>query len=171
MFGLIAFPVVSFSQTSRSLDVGGIEVTLGEPMTSVLERLTRVYDVKFQDATSTGDSKNWSVFRKRVSPTDSYDGVGDVTARGGVVTWISKVTFVDDGDVSRIWVKWNSEMTRRSRSQCTTEPSLFTNGGQTYLGGFTTKCGLYGLWVSIPNKMGGTVFDGRTTVQMTAKSP
>jgi hypothetical protein len=81
MIGVLV--VVPLFAQQPSLQVGGIELTLGMTQDAVLERLTRVYDVRHIDESSGA----WVVVRRGGPP---FETIGSVSFAKSRLTFISK---------------------------------------------------------------------------------
>ena len=158
---------------AQALDIGGVEITIGENITGVLERLTRVYDVKFQEQMSKDGVKFWSVFEKRKASSDYFVSVGTLHEKAGRIVEIGKERTISDPlDLSPLYTLWTAELNQRRKAPCATTPTFWrTKENVDFLTGFSTKCGQYTLSLSTPVKFSDDWGNKSHVVQMFLSSP
>ena len=120
----------SHSVLAQSLDIGGVELKLGQSSESALASLRAVYNVRYFD-----DLKLWSVAR----PEELRYEIGNLQARAGVVSAISKSYVSSDGSVEFAQhFQAIKDGRARANSECTTD----LNERPNYKS-IVTACGRY----------------------------
>ena len=129
---------------AESLDIGGIELQLGQKADNVL-RLLSSYQVQYSGG-------SWVVGQKVGS---AYEFLGTVGAMDNVVTSISKSFQMTEPEAAPdIYTSASNELHRRGGSNCSTREVAFTDG---LIRGFETQCGVYTLTYYMPSKTDGGV--------------
>ena len=115
--------VDALSVRGQALDIGGIELRLGQISSSALSDLRVAYDVRYEDA-----FKVWSVFRKR-SLNDPFFFIGQLYVDDGLVTRIVKEYDTSDPyALVRTFTLAMKDVTTRGGSACFTVPAEMTDG-------------------------------------------
>jgi hypothetical protein len=128
---LVAF-VIGANLEAQGLDVGGVEIRLGQDVTTAVQRLS-IYRVVYSP-----QSNFWSVTQPVAG---RFEWLGHVEARDGKVTGISKgFTMTEPNDFSSAYTEALKEARRRGGEVCSVSNVEYTNG---LVGGVETRCGRY----------------------------
>lgn len=128
----------------QSLDIGGIEIRMGQQTTEVVSQLRAAYAVIFDEGT-----KSWFVTKIR-DGTGPFVWVGHFAATNGTVSFISKgyvLSGVDD--LATVYTQAINELHKRGGKNCVTLPVAFADG---VVGLVKTTCGQYALNLMLPWK-------------------
>ena len=137
---------VSPQLRAQALDIGGIEIRIGQPIATALSRLQVAYDIKYQEG-----QKEWSVFKKRSRATDLYILVGSVEVEGETVSLINKFYELADAyELTNLYTQAMREIHKRAGSACTTSPVEYADN---LLRTIKTVCGEYSLWLGLPERL------------------
>jgi hypothetical protein len=151
MLCCIALLAGSSRLPAQSLDIGGIELTIGQPIETALAKLSGVYAVRFDD-TDSGDWKTWNVETK-----EGDKSLGAVSSVGGKVALIQKdYHFPSTGDVPPMYTTAMTETQRRGGKVCTTKTPR--TGSDSMIRMITTDCGKYTLTLHLPKIIGSRLF-------------
>ncbi|HKK09042.1 MAG TPA: hypothetical protein VKA44_09170 [Gemmatimonadota bacterium] len=143
LIGLTALVVTSGSAAAQSLDIGGVEVHLGEAGTVALRQLRAAYNLQYVDG-----AKAWGVTRKN-GPQD-YTSLGMFSIDSGTVTWISKDYEIPDVQrLGNIFQQAVRDLRARGGKACFMWPNEMTNG---MIFGASMKCGPYTLDLNLPRE-------------------
>lgn len=125
----------------QSLDIGGIDVRLGQSLGTALSQVQAVYSVVHLPETA-----DWLVTEK-----SSNNPVGSLTARDGLVVSVgSYYPIANDGeDVVETYTLAMRAAQRRGGKQCTTSPIEYSSGRFPEI---RTFCGQYKLSLFLPQK-------------------
>ena len=130
---------------AQALDIGGIELRLGQSSTSALAALKVAYDVRYEESL-----KIWTVLRKR-SADESYVWVGHIGVDDGLVKRISKsYPMKDPYELTDVLTLALRDAQKRGGTACTTWPQEMTDDR---FWGFTTTCGPYEMSLTLPQLM------------------
>ena len=144
---LFLFVATTSSLQGQSLDIGGIEIRLGQSQESVLTQLGAVY--RLQNMPVSGDYKWWSVYRKDASSGEI--DVGSFWLKNGVVINIEKEwQFGPDKSPHDLFNTALADAKRLGGKQCTF--GLEEIDKQYGVTGYTTTCGRFQLAYQIPAK-------------------
>jgi hypothetical protein len=131
-----AYSVSSIAVLAQSLDIGGVELRLGQKVEDALRSLA-TYEVEF-----TGGG-GW-VVNQRVGAAHQ---LGYFAATAGVVSSLGKTFHIPDGDPAEAYTAAAAEVRRRGGKACVTREHLFTDN---LIRGFETQCGPYRLQFFMP---------------------
>jgi hypothetical protein len=137
------------------MDIGGIEIALGENTRAALERLRKSFAVVHMAVLDSGTAKSWAVFAK--FGTDEL-GMGSLREMSGSVVSVSKSAVLPSPrDVALEYTKWDAELRRRSNnvpckmSYASYAPS--SSSKATVLSAIVTKCGQYSMSLNAPSDL------------------
>jgi hypothetical protein len=149
---------------AQTLDIGGIELRLGESGTTALADLRSAYDVRYEESIGM-----WSIFRKRVAD-DPYVFVGQVYIKAGVVSRIVKdYELTDQYDLVDVYSTAMKQVRKRGGATCNTWPQEMTDGR---FWSIHTTCGSYELTLNLPNRLHGQASgDNRASAGVSATVP
>jgi hypothetical protein len=132
------------SVRSQSLDIGGIEIHLGQDLPSTLSKLQSAYDVKYEDAL-----KLWSVSKKRTG-NDPYNVIGRVGVTGETVSLVERIYDLGDVyDLQNVYSVAMLETRKRGGTSCHTSP--YGPSSALYWR-IDTVCGQYMVSLILPGK-------------------
>ena len=124
---------------AQSLDIGGIDLRLGQDVPDALKALS-AYRVQYDD-----QAKTWFVTQKR---GDLFEWLGSFRAIDNKVSSISRgYTISDDGDTQRVYTRAAKDVRQHGGSNCTMRDVEFTDN---LIREIETQCGLYRLTYSFP---------------------
>ena len=106
-FGLLAPLEITHAQ---SLNLGGVDVRVGEDATIAIARLSDTYNLQYQPGLHT-----WFVSRKNVRPTDTFLWVASVTVGEGLVSSVNK--YYDLGNASDLSTVYSTALRDAQRDQ------------------------------------------------------
>ena len=142
---------------AQSLDIGGIELRIGQPTEAVISQLRVAYILTYQD-----EVKRWLVSQQEGSLQVS---LGQFDSRDGVVTFIAKDYHVrQPSDLAHIYTTGMRETQRRGGSACTTVPLAWSDNVFLTI---ETNCGRYKLSLGLPFTVGDAQYSA--SVQLTVK--
>lgn len=131
LFGLCTAPTAG----AQSLDIGGIELRLGQPVDEALRSLSPYRVQRLEDV--------WSVSQKA---GDHYDLLGVISATANAITSIRKYfTLEENEDAGRLYALALKEARRRGGTICSTR-----NYEASSVPSFFTDCGPYTATVTMP---------------------
>ena len=140
---ILAMPCEAVAQ---SLDIGGIEIRIGQDQESVLTQLGAVY--RLQNVQVNSESKSWSVYRRGAE----NEGIGSFWLTNGLIIAIEKRwEFAPNwpGRSSRaLFSNALAETKRIGGARC--EFRLEELGAEYGVFGFITSCGRYTLTYQLP---------------------
>ncbi len=126
---------------AQRLDIGGVELRVGEPMDSALRALS-IYTVRYNDT-----MKNWMVTQLGNS---GYTILGSIAAASGRIWLIVKYYDVPSaGDVASVYTTASRDLRARGGPECTARAVKFTDN---VIHEFETVCGRYTLDYLMPMK-------------------
>ncbi len=124
---------------SQSLDIGGIELRLGQKVDEALRSLSS-YQVQYSNG-------SWIVTQK---VGNLYQALGAIGATANVISFISKSFNMDENEgTPETYTRASKELRRRGGTNCTTREVEFTDG---LIHEFETQCGPYKLNYYMPSK-------------------
>jgi hypothetical protein len=123
---------------AQSLDIGGIEVRIGQPIELALSQLRVAYNLKYED-----NVKRWFVSRQDGSVDVS---LGQVGVADGIVNFIAKEYKIDVYRLDAVYTAAMHDTQRRGGTTCTTFPSESEN----VIHSIETVCGRYRLGFTLP---------------------
>ena len=135
--------VVPYSRVSgQALDIGGVELTLGEDVSDALRSLS-TYDVRYNESI-----KAWFVSQKS---GEDAEWLGNFSASSGRVSFISKAyALPKTGDMVRVYSGALRDAQRRGGQSCQTAPVEFTDD---LIHQIETRCGRYRLIFYLADKL------------------
>lgn len=123
---------------AQSLDIGGIELHLGQKVDEALRSLSP-YQVQYSGGA-------WYVSQK---VGNMYQFLGVISARGNVISSMSKIFNANENEsVAEVYTRASNEIRRQGGSNCTTREMVRSKGFR----GFQTQCGTYMLEYIMPVK-------------------
>lgn len=134
---LVATPA---SGSAQSLQVGGLEVRIGETFERALARLSPVYEMQHLETGSSVEELWWV---RRRSP--ARDVIGLIRERNGMVSGITRDWSGDAYSLAHDFVRLLEEARRLGgETECRTVPDYVQPAsGKLVLTGYTTTCGRY----------------------------
>jgi len=140
LFGVLLSVGMVHSAHAQSLDIGGIELRLGQKVDEALRSLSP-YRVQYINDL-------WFVSQK---VGDRYQLLGMIGASSNVITFISKYFDMnEDEDAQELYTRASKELRRRGGTTCSTGELESTDG---LIRGFENQCGPYHLHYYMPSKM------------------
>jgi hypothetical protein len=131
--------VTTAAAAAESLDVGGIELHLGQKVDDALKLLS-----SYQVQRSSG---SWVISQKT---GEKYEFLGAISATNNALSFISKSFQMDAPESAlEIYSLASRELHRRGGGQCSTYESKFSDG---IVRGFETRCGVYVLTYYMPSR-------------------
>ena len=132
---------------AQSLDIGGIELRLGQKVDEALRSLSS-YQVQYSNGV-------WVVSQKA---GNLYQALGSIGATGNVISFIGKSFDMDENeDAPKAYTRASKELRRRGGTTCATREVEFNDD---LTRGFETQCGHYILHYIMPSKTA----DGRRSL-------
>ena len=136
--GLLSVGMVHAAQ-AQSLDIGGIELRLGQKVDEVLRSLSS-YQVQYS-------SGSWIVTQKAGK---LYQVLGSIGATDNVISFISKSFDMSANEgAPEAYTRASKEVRRRGGMTCVTREVEYTDD---LIRAFETQCGLFKLSYSMPFK-------------------
>lgn len=130
---------VSHAVHAQSLDIGGIELRLGQKADEALRSLSS-YQVQYSNG-------SWIVTQK---VGNLHQFLGSIGATANVVSFISKSFDINENEgAAEIYTRASKELRRRGGTTCATREVEYTDG---LIHGFDTQCGPYRLSYYMPSK-------------------
>jgi hypothetical protein len=130
---------ITHAADAQSLDIGGIELRLGQEVDEALRSLS-AYQVQY-----TGGS--WIVTQK---VGDMHQVLGSIGAAANVLRFISKSFEVNENEgESEAYTRASKELRRRGGTTCATHEVEYNDG---LIHAFETQCGMYTLSYHMPSK-------------------
>lgn len=124
---------------AQSLDVGGIELRLGQKIDEALQSLSP-YQVQYKGG-------SWIISQKAGS---RYQFLGSISATNNTISYISKSFDMDRNErAAETYSRAAKELRRRGGTACATREVEYTDG---LIRGFDTQCGPYTLSFFMPSK-------------------
>jgi hypothetical protein len=140
---------------SQSLDIGGIELRLGQPVQEALRGLS-AYQVRYDDR-----SESWIVTQRGRDP---FELLGVLSATQGLVSSISKHYSLNTSYESvAVYSQASREVRRRGGRNCSTREAELATGA---IRGFETQCGPYRLVYSLPTTYGTDKVEGGVSLSV-----
>jgi hypothetical protein len=134
----------STSASGQSLDIGGIELRLGQSISEALNVLSP-YDVRYQESVPA-----WTVYERGRQPLRI---LGVLQARDGVLYHISKSFDIPNiYATQRVYTQASQEVQRRGGGGCETREVKWTD---ELIRTLETRCGSYTLTYSLPGMADG----------------
>jgi hypothetical protein len=148
--------VTSHAASAQSLDIGGIELRIGQKIDDALKSLS-AYNVSFKN-------DQWIVTQ---GLGDQTELLGTIGARENLVNFISKsFRLRGPGDAPEVYTRASKEACRRGGDSCLT--SEVKNNGTIH--SFLTQCGPYELTYTMPFKsIEGRTFNGGVHISVSKK--
>jgi hypothetical protein len=151
---LVMFLPIETAQ-SQSLEIGGVEISLGENINTALDKLRKAWSVFHPAALDSGSTKLWMV---SASLGRNQVLLGQLTEVAGVVAQVEKQQpLVSPRDAATIYIEWDAELHRRSHNvACEMSYSSYSPSAAPktkLLSGFRTKCGSYYLSFNTPTNL------------------
>lgn len=142
----------------QSLDIGGIEVRLGQNVPDVLKALSG-YLVRYDD-----DAKVWMVTQKR---GEQFSYLGDFQATDNKVWSISKsYTLRNDGESRRVYTRAAKDLRALGGSDCVMRDIEYSDD---LVQGVETRCGLYRLTYLFPSMLGDAPVSAGIAITLAAR--
>lgn len=136
--GLLSVGMVHTAQ-AQSLDIGGIELRLGQKVDEALRSLS-AYQVEYS-------SGSWIVIQKA---GNQYQFLGSIGAKDNVISFISKSFDMSANEgAPEAYTRASKEVRRRGGMTCATREVEYTDN---LIREFETRCGPYKLSYSMPFK-------------------
>ncbi len=127
------------SAHAQSLDIGGIELRLGQKVDDALRSLSS-YQVQYS-------SGSWFVSQK---VGNLYQNLGVIGATANVISFISKPFDINENEgAPEAYTRASKELRRRGGTTCASREVEYTDG---LIREFETQCGLYKLSYFMPSK-------------------
>lgn len=124
---------------AQSLDIGGIELHLGQQVEEALRSLSS-YQVQHNEG-------SWFV-TQRVG--NKYEFLGTISAKANVITFISKLFNLEENENTPVvYSRASKELRRRGGTPCFTREVEYTDG---LIREIETQCGQYKLSYHLPSK-------------------
>lgn len=124
---------------AQSLDIGGIELHLGQKVDEALSSLSS-YRVQYIDG-------SWLVTQK---VGNLYQILGLIGAEANAISFISKSFEMNENEgTPAVYTRASKELRQRGGTTCTTREVEYSDG---LIRGFETQCGPYRLSYSMPSK-------------------
>lgn len=124
---------------AQSLDIGGIELRLGQKVDEALRSLSS-YQVQYSNG-------SWIVTQK---VGNLYQVLGSIGATANVISFISKSFDMNENEgAPEAYTRASKELRRRGGTTCITREVEYTDG---LIRGFETQCGPYKLSYYMPSK-------------------
>lgn len=124
---------------AQSLDIGGIELRLGQKGDEALRSLSS-YQVQYSN-------DSWIVTQK---VGNLHQVLGLIGATGNSISFISKSFDMNENEgAPETYTRASQELRRRGGTTCTTREVEYTDD---LIRGFETQCGLYKLYYYMPSK-------------------
>jgi hypothetical protein len=143
---------------AQALDIGGIELRLGQNVAEGLRALSS-YQVRY-----TEDAQLWLVTQRGESP---YQLLGTVAATDGKISTIEKSYWLSTQyDTRRVYTQASREVHRRGGTACDTREVAFTDDQIHKL---ETRCGLYRLSYMFPSTYQAENIGGGITIRVSTK--
>jgi hypothetical protein len=145
---IVAFLLVAISGVSsaQSLDIGGVELRLGQDIGEAIKSLS-MYEVRYLETAGL-----WHV-RQVGTPLSS--SIGFITASNNKIMWVSKTYSVSqNSNLSLVYSSASNELNRRGGKTCVWQESGIEENDVTgYVQRFSKKCGPYELVFYLPSKI------------------
>ena len=136
---------------AQSLEIGGIAVKLGEPLTDALTHLKAAYNPQFIKEAWRGAPPQWWIMTN-----NGDDRLGEIRATDGVVNYIeAKYDTSDEYELDQVYIRALTDVGRLGGTVCTTTPTIYPASSDLPQGSvkIDTKCGLYTLELHLPSKL------------------
>ena len=151
LFVAVLLPVQA--ARGQSLDIGGIEIALGENTSAALERLRKSFEVLHIAVLDSGTAKTWAVltFGRESLVTGSLREMS-----GSVVRLSKNAVLPSPRAVAVEYIKWDTELRRRSGNvpcKMTYESHTASSSKTTVLSGIVTTCGRYSMSLNTPSDL------------------
>ena len=138
--GVLLFGMVNAAH-AQSLDIGGIELRIGQKVDEALRSLS-TYEVQYF-------GNEWFV-RQKVG--DLYMALGGIGATDKVISYINKSFDINENeDAPKVYTRAANELRRLGGTTCTTHELVLND---SLIHGFETQCGPYKLTYHMPMKDG-----------------
>ena len=130
---------------AQSLDIGGIDLRLGQDVPDALKALS-AYRVEFSD-----QNKAWFVTQRK---GEVVEQLGHFSATQNKISFILKAYAIgDDGDTPRIYTRAAKDVRQRGGNICTMREVEFADD---QIDKIETRCGVYRLTYSFPWMLDGS---------------
>jgi hypothetical protein len=144
--------------SAQSLDVGGIEIRLGQDVGEAFKSLAQYQVVRLSDS--------WAVMEK-VGASSRLLGI--ITAQGNRIDFVSKAFELEsDADGPEVLTRAVKELRIRATADCNTSA---TNGGYTgdLVSGFVIRCGRLAARYLMPSRISGVETPGAVALELGAR--
>ena len=157
IFGVLLASVGS-GVRAQSLDVGGIQLHIGQQLDEALHVLSP-YKVSYIEPST------WMVYQQAGS---SLQSLGQIDAAHNAVTRIVKwFDFDDSADAPEVYGRASRELHRLGGSTCTTR--IYAHDDEAnHIRGFLTRCGAYELSYYMPTKVMNSRTPGQVSLETSA---
>jgi hypothetical protein len=144
---------------AQSLDVGGIELRLGQKVDEAL-RLLSSYQVQYGSEYGSGV---WVVTQQVGNLPQVFGGI---RATANVITFINKSFPMNENEEApEAYTRASKELRRRGGTTCATREVEYTG----LIRGLETQCGAYKLSYSMPSKLDGKAVLGAVSISVRAQ--
>lgn len=154
---------ISSGAFAQSLDIGGVELRLGQDVSEAIKSLS-MYKVTYIET-----AQSWFVFRPE---SRTFSPIGNVSAKNNKINWISKSYDVDqNSNLSLVYASASNELRRRAGTSCAyKEREIGGSEVNGYLHIIEKHCGFYNLSLGLPSKHpNGNVISGGVELILTIK--
>lgn len=126
---------------AQSLQVGGLNVTIGEPFEGAMVRLSAVYEMQYLESSSNDVERLWVVWRR----APGRETIGLLRERNGAVTAITRYWNRVPDTLARDFPRFLDEAKRLGGTTDCSTTAKFVNGDDDgmVLTGYRTVCGRY----------------------------
>lgn len=153
--GLLSVGMVHVAY-SQSLDIGGIELRVGQKVDDALRSLSH-YQVQYV-------SSSWFVSQK---VGKQHQHLGAIGAKANVVSFISKHYQLDENEDSQTtYTLASKELRRRGGKTCSTSEVEYTDG---LIRSFQTDCGAYELTYMMPGRGDSGKYQGSISISVRSR--
>lgn len=135
----VLFLVMPQEVYAQSLEIGGIELHIGQKIDAALNSLAS-YQVQYKE------DFGWMVSQMVGS---KFQFLGTLHAKNGLVSHISKEFIVNDGDLPATYTRAHKELQQRGGTSCVMNTVGLNDG---LIHAFETQCGSYKLVAFMPFK-------------------
>lgn len=149
---------VAHAVHAQSLDIGGIELHLGQKVDEALRSLSP-YQVQYLQ------NDSWAVSQKT---GNSFQFLGSIGAKNNVIDYLSKIfNFNSPEETPEVYTRASKELRHLGGTTCTTREVYYTDG---LIHDFSTQCGPYILSYNMPMKLDKTNRSiGMVTIEVRSK--
>lgn len=152
---VVAIVVVPLNEARpQSLDIGGIELTIGQDVAVATQRLA-LYRVVYSQ-----ESNIWSVSQRVGS---DYQWLGHIEGKDGKITGISKDFVIRERDIATAYTAALRELHRRGGETCLVNNVEYSDDLYRSV---ETKCGAYHVSLLLPSRSDYGVSTGTVSLQV-----